>query len=192
MSDLDLKGVWQSEPEKAPPTMNVAEVQSKASNFETKIKRRNLIEWLACLVVVGLHAHDAFDSANKLILIGNLIVVFAGLFIAVVLWRKGRVSLDADPTLDAVGFIKAHAHALETQAKLLSRVPLWYLSPIAIGLSFLFAGRYPTNGQPSMGWLLTVTFVALVFIGITWMNLRAARKLRVDAKALRSELNDQT
>ena len=192
MSDLDLKDLWHSEPEKAPPTMNVAEVQSKACAFETKIKRRNVIEWLACLVVVGLHAHDAFDSANALILTGNLIVVFAGLFIAVVLWRKGRVSLDADLTLGAVEFINAHANALDAQAKLLSRVPLWYLSPIAIGLGFLFAGRYPTNGQPSMGWLLTVTFVTLVFVGIAWMNLRAARKMRDDAEALRSELNDQT
>ena len=192
MSDLDLRDLWHSDPIADPPTMNVAEVQSKASAFETKIKRRNLIEWLACLVVVGLHAHDAFDSANALILTGNLIVVFAGLFIAVVLWRKGRVSLDADPTLDAVGFINAHAHALEAQAKLLSRVPLWYLSPIAIGLGFLFAGRYPTNGQPSIAWLLTITFVALVFISIAWMNLRAARKLRIDAKSLRSEFDDHS
>ena len=189
MSDLDLKELWYSEPEKAPPTMNVAEVQSKASAFETKIKRRNILEWLACVVVVGLHAHDAFDSANALILTGNLIVVFAGLFITMVLWRKGRVSLDADPALDSVGFMHAHANSLDAQAKLLARVPLWYLSPIAIGLGFLFAGRYPSDGQPSMGWLLTVTFVALVFVGIAWMNLRAARKMRNDARALRSDLN---
>ena len=117
MSDLDLKELWYSEPEKAPPTMNVAEVQSKASAFETKIKRRNILEWLACVVVVGLHAHDAFDAANALILIGNLIVIFAGLFIAAVLWRKGRVSLDADPTLNSVGFMHAHADALDAQAK---------------------------------------------------------------------------
>jgi hypothetical protein len=187
MNDIDLKNLWQSSPVDADRRINIDTIRAKANVFEAKIKRRNAIEWIACTLVIALHARDALESANTLILTGNLVVVLGGLFIAMVLWRKGRVSLKADPALDSVGFIHEHANALDDQAKLLARVPSWYLSPFVIGLGFLFAGRYPAEGKSPMAWIITLAVVVMVFLSVAGLNLRAARKLRREAEFLRDE-----
>ncbi len=188
MNDLDLKDLWQSDPDNASLSLDSTQAQEKAHAFERKIKRRNQIEWIACLVVVLLHLRDLLNAENVFLVLGNGIIVLGGIYIASVLWRKGRVSLDADPALDTVAFIHEHANALDAQAKLLSRVPAWYLSPIALGLGLIFTGRFPSHAQALTPWLLTVAVVIVIFVGVAWYNLRTAHRLSTDAQALRASI----
>ena len=192
MNDLDLKDLWQSTPVKSTPVLDVDRVKIEAHRFERKIRRRNVLEWLACAIIVGLHIRDLFESENLWMLLGNGTIVLGGAYIALVLWRRGRVTLDADPNQDTIAFIEAHATALEAQAKLLAKVPLWYLSPLALGIALQLVGRSIAAGKTSTGVLLAAGLVAVTFLGVAWLNIRSARKLNAEAGALRASLETRS
>ena len=99
------------------------------------------------MVVVGLHA-DAFGAANALILIGNLIVIFAGLFIAAVLWQRACRWMLIQPWTRLV--YACHADALDAQAKLLARVR-WYQRQLPSGLASLLDAIHWTGSRPWAG-----------------------------------------
>ena len=189
MNDPDLKALWQSSDEDGELTMSVDEVRSRAERFEAKIKRRNVLEWLASAFVIYFFGTDALEAETTGLLVGNLIMVAAAIGISVYLWRRGQVQLAFDPTQDTRTFVVAHATALEDQARLLSRVPIWYLSPFAVGLMVLMASRFPTGDRSLTPWWGTVAIIMVVYAGIWWLNYRGAHTLRSQAASLLEELD---
>ncbi len=189
MSDSDLKALWQSSDEGEELTMSVEEVRSRAQAFEAKIKRRNMLEWAASALVIYLFGTDALDAESTGILVGNLIMVVAAIGISVYLWRKGQVQLHFDPTQDTRTFALAHADALQAQARLLSQVPIWYLGPLALGLTVLMVSRFPSDGRGLTSWIGTTAIIVVVYAGIWWLNHRGAQKLRTQAAELLEELD---
>jgi hypothetical protein len=189
MSDLDLKKLWQSDEPDDGPTMDLESVKKQAQAFERKIRRRNALEWIASAFVVVFFGTDALDSETTAVAVGNTLIALAAIGISVYLWRKGRVELNVDPTMDAMGFAEAQAGAMEEQARLLAWVPLWYLGPLAVGMVVLMIGRFPTDGRGLVPWALTAGVVAVVFAGVAWLNIRGARKLRTQAGDLRAEID---
>ena len=72
MNDLDLKALWQSA--KPSPTFQVdlETVKTRAARFDAQIRRRNLMEWLASILVMFLFGYDAFVADDTLEMLGNL------------------------------------------------------------------------------------------------------------------------
>ena len=188
MSDFDLRGLWQgSTPEG--PSVDPEAVKTQARAFEQKIRRRNLVEWTAAALVVVSFGGRAVYADDWVVVAGNVLVALAALFIAVYFWRNGQVELTLDPTADTRSFLESHARAVEAQAQLVARAPLWYLGPLTVGMLVLVAGRRPPAAAPLGPGAATVGFVASVFLGVLVIQLRAARKLRAQARALRAELD---
>jgi len=183
MNDLDLKTLWKEQP-MTPATITLDDIKTSAAKFERTTKWRNIREWAAVLFVVPVFSWLAISTSSLLTRAGALCIVAAAIFIAFVLWRYGRTKVVADAKLDTRAFAHAHAEELRDQAKLLRRVPLWYLSPLAVGLLLMHAGSYPAPGQPLGFWLGYLGLVIALYAGIGILNLRAAKKLGDKADAL--------
>ena len=134
MSDVDLKDLWRSDDSQGVPTIDLDAIKNEAKGFESKIKRRNVVEWIACLIVAGFYFRDALNANHMLSVFGNAFVLASAAFIAVVLWKRGRLGPQPEPNLDAMSFCRAYAANLDAQAKLLEQVHRWYLGPIAFGV----------------------------------------------------------
>ena len=189
MSDLDLKTLWQEEAPEHTPAFDLDAVKARALRFEAQVRRRNLLEWLAGSFVFVWFGYEALLANTPLLIVGNGMIALAAVGLSIYLWRNGRVHVDADASLDACAYVEAQAQTLEKQAQLLAQAPLWYVAPLAAGVAVRMAARIPGGGQSLAPWALAVGFVALVFIGIAWFNIRGAGKLRREAAELRAELN---
>jgi hypothetical protein len=188
MNDLDLKALWQGAEDDEPP-VDFEEMQSRASAFERKVRRRNALEWLASVFVILWFGRDAVYAETSVEMVGNWLVVGATIGVAVYLYLKGRVTVEVDPGQDTRTYVEAHANALDEQSRLLATVPLWYLGPLSVGMGVLMLGRMPIDGRPMGGWLGVVGLVIITFLGIAWLNRRGARTLRDEATSLRAELD---
>ena len=188
MSELDLKALWNSGERPDEPHIDIAALEARGAGFERATRRRNLMEWGACVVVVFWVGHDALNSANALQLSGRLLVIAAAIGCSIYLYLRGRVMNAVNPEDDTRAFLESTAASLEKQANLLATVPLWYLTPFGIGIMLQLMGTLPPDRFASGTWWGVVTLVIIVFVIIGWFNLRRARALQEEANALRAEL----
>ena len=187
MSDLDLKALWQqSAPEQA-PAFDLAAVKARAERFEARVRRRNRMEWLAGAVVFLWFGYHALVAEAPLLIAGNAVIALSAVGLSLYLWRYGRVRGEVDMSLDACAYVEAQAQTLDAQAKLLAQAPLWYVAPLALGMAVRMAASMPTGEERMLPWMLTLGFVATVFTGVAWLNVRGARALRREAAELRAE-----
>ena len=187
MNDLDLKALWQTASDDRPP-VDIEAVKEQAHRFQRKIRRRNALEWLAAGAVVVLFGRGALGAESFVLQLGHAMIVAAAVGIAVFLWRKGRVDLAFDPTVDTQTFVRAHADALLGQARLLATAPLWYVLPIALGVTLLVGARFPEPGSMMWPWLLSTALNVLILAAVAWVNLRASQKLRAEAEVVLATL----
>jgi len=187
MSEFDLKALWQHEETNPPLRFDLDAVKRRAQQFEAKVRRRNALEWIAAAFVFVWFGGDALGSETMGLMVGNAIIALAAVGLSFYLWRHGRIQGEADPSLDACAFVAAQAQNLERQAHLLAQAPLWYVSPLALGVLVLHAARIPPGGRALLVWSLVGSFFVLVFAGVTWMNRRGAKRLRAEAARIRVE-----
>ena len=186
MSDLDLKTLWQQGTPEQPPAFDLDAVKARARRFEARVRRRNLLEWLAGSVVFMWFGYEALLANTTPLLVGNAMIALAAVGLSVYLWKNGRVHIDPDASLDVCAYVEAQALTLDKQAKLLAQAPLWYVAPLAVGMAVRMAASMPTGDKSLVPWALVVGFVTLVFSAIVWFNLRGAKKLRREAAELRA------
>lgn len=87
------------------------------------------------------------------------------------LWRRGR----SEPIPSGAPVIAHHRAQLERQRAALASVFWWYLLPLLPGLALFLYAAAPTR-EPWIG-AASATFCAVVFVGVWWLNHRAARAL---------------
>ena len=189
MSELDLKALWNAQEPGEELSVDIDVIQARAAEFESKVRRRNILEWMASALLVLWVGYDALGTTDTLQLVGQIIIIFAAIGVSAYLYLRGRVTMEIDPTCDTRSYVEAVASSLDAQAKLLDRVPIWYLAPFAIGLAVQFVGYMPPDGAPTATWWVVVSSVGTVFLVIAWLNLSRARSLRREAVELRSQLD---
>jgi hypothetical protein len=110
---------------------------------------------------------------------GCLLILVGTGFIAGVVWSYALSYrlLRSHPASDA-GFWR---EAFQAQAKLLRLVPLWYCAPIGVG-AILFVA--PTAAWEFVPFLMVAGLFVVVFVGIVWINRRAAVCIEESAKLL--------
>jgi hypothetical protein len=175
--DEDLKDLWQSQD--VPKTeIDMQALSIKATDFQKTIKRRNLLEYVAALLVVPVFVYVALGSAHVLTRIGAILLIM-GIGVMVTHIRlRGHASSEAPPVDGPTERLVAwHRAELERQRQLLLRVPVWYVGPLMPGFAFFFAGfmvkspeRWPTH-------LVVCAIVIATMSGILWANRAGARKL---------------
>ena len=175
------KAAWQeSAAEATPPGLDA--IRAGADRFYRQVRRRNRIEYVACALVIPCFTAYTFLLSSPVARIGAFLVVLATLFVA---WRLHRhASADAPPEAEAARPLIAHQRAqLARQRDALASVWRWYLLPFVPGLGLMvFAPAVERGSQVllemSVGNWISLAVLVAVFIGIGWLNLRAARLLQ--------------
>jgi hypothetical protein len=182
---INPKELWQSQPEEE-MNMTLATIRSKSLKFQTKIRRRNIREYVAAAVSIAAYGAYIVYLPNVLQKIGSCLIVL-GVF-AVIYWlHKGGSSKEVPVDSSAQDCLDFHRQELRRQRDLLLQVGSRYLAPLVPGLAIFFAGTWIESAVDSKGVLfmtLIAVLVAAVFGGVYWLNARAAKKLQQELDAL--------
>lgn len=178
--DDNIQQVWQSQPTEG-VRMSTEQLQAGATQFQRRIQRRNLREYLASAAVVLFFAYQFRHGGDPLACVGAALLIAGTLYVAWSLHAKGSSrSLPGDAGL--MSLIEFQRRELVRQRDLLRSIWRWYLGPLVPGFALLiFAfGRANPAHYPFMGLVIAVyvAVVAAVFFGIAMLNKIAARRLQ--------------
>lgn len=185
MSDHEpVQNLWQNQPQDD-FTMSIEDIRLKASKFQGTISARNMRELVVgaiLLVVFGIFAWTAkspLDQAAELLSAAG---------VAFIMWQLMRQARAA--TIDEVCLVtdwaQFHRAQLVRQRDALRGVWVWYLAPlvpggvlhwIAVSQADLAKGNL-IAALASTG--LGILVMVLVFGGILWLNLKAAKGIQAE------------
>lgn len=172
----DPRNIWQTQ-EVEEMRFSVEELRAKAAKFQRRIRRRNLREYLAALIVIVLFGVAAWKTPQIVPRVGFALVIAGAIFYIWYLRRWGSTRpLPADMgSADCAGFYRSE---LERQRDLLQSVWKWALGPVIPGVALLAVYNI-TSVSPARRWQ-QVGYVLLetaIFASVVWLNMRAARRL---------------
>jgi hypothetical protein len=162
--------------------MTLAEIYQRARTFETKVRRRNAREYIACAIVILAFLPVLFHRASWMMQAGGALTIAATVIVAWQLHRRGaaRRLPEGDETLVAF-----HREELMRQRDALRSIGRWYLAPFIPGMILLLMGRWFQSHAPHrpvgldhLIILLCSAIVALVFLVIWLLNQRGADRLQ--------------
>jgi hypothetical protein len=172
----DFRNLWQSQ-EVEEMKISITELRAKATAFETRIRRRNLREQVACLFVIVAFGWAFFKSPATVPRIGFGLFVAGAIYVAWHLRAKGTANaLPAD--IGSANCLEFYRKELEKQRDLLQDIWKWYLGPLIPGMAILVVGGI-LNAPPDRRWFSSTyaVFCVALFWGIGQFNFRAARRL---------------
>src|SRR6202008_183036 len=82
----DLKDLWQSQPQEDGP-MPLDQIRAKAGAFQKKIRRRNLVEYAAMVVVVAAFSPLLLRTDSWMMQAGGALIILATVFVG---WQLHR------------------------------------------------------------------------------------------------------
>ena len=184
----DLRTIWQSMPVET-IAVSADEMRAKAQAFQTKVRRRNRIEYVATAFVVTTFSwYATFPSKTWLWPIANIMIIVGVLVVAANLHRRARAGV-APETGSAAMLIDFQRSELVRQRDALRTVWLWYVLPVAPGVIAWFiaaaiglAEKNPERTLLALGG--TALVVTLVFATIILLNLLGAARLQRAIDAL--------
>jgi hypothetical protein len=172
----DLRTLWQSQEVKE-MKFSVEELRAKAAKFQRGIRRRNLREYLAGLVVIVSFGVEFWNAKHMVPRIALASLIAGVIFYIWYLRQKGSgMLLPANMgRADCVGFYR---NELERQRDLLHSIWKWAFGPIIPGVALL-AIYSITSVAPARRWQQVgyVLLEAAIFSTVVWLNMRAARRL---------------
>lgn len=182
MNDHDLQALWKSQSAPHYP-FDIARV---AAEFEKSVRRRTLRESIATAIIVPLCLVLSFTTQSAM----GLGFALLALGLLVMLWQLRLRTSRQDAEL-GVPLLAHHRQRLLRERDALRSAWRWYLGPMVPGL-VLFLVAYFVEIAPrsprAMGMgILTSLLCVATFLGIAWMNARAARKLTLELDALSLE-----
>lgn len=175
-----LKQAWQASAQDA-ALPALPEIRAGVDRFHRVIRRRNLIEYAASVLVVGFFGFGALTGAirDPIAQTGAWLIVLGTIFVA---WQlHTRASAIEPPAVEGALPILIHQRAqLVRQRDALASVGLWYLAPFAPGLLLMLLAPGIRHGIGALGtgaWIAVAINLAM-FGGIWWLNRYGARRLQ--------------
>ncbi|TMM49881.1 hypothetical protein [Qipengyuania marisflavi] len=163
--------------------------EKRNSRFERTVRRRNLLEFAAGLVVIltmGSAAIAAMIASDFLMAGAQASLVFG---VVAVLWklRCDGSNLVRTPEMPCRDYFR---HQLVRQRDLLRTVPKWYLAPMIPGVLAIY-GLVTAQVASRHGWATALDGVwlplggtALFFGFVAWLNAKTAQGLDQQIAAL--------
>lgn len=180
-SDFDPQSLWQNQATEHDP-MTVAQIHEKARAFQSRIRRRNLTEYIACVFVIAGFIPALLQHRSWMMQAGALLIMAATIFVAWQLHRRGS-SRPAPAGGDAL--MTTYRQELVRQRDALRSIGAWYLAPFAPGMALLMLGRWfqlhaahRAVGLDHLIILLGTAIAALVFLVVWLLNQRGADRLQ--------------
>lgn len=189
MTDRDpLQTLWTSQAQ-APFSMSLGELHARAARFQSRIRRRNLIEYLASAFVISVFGWIGLGAPTPMIQIGAGLIVLSTLFVCWKLHQLARAATNEEMR-QAQSWADFHRGELTRQRDALAKVWQWYLAPFAPGMLVFLAGAAFTPETPAplparaVIFGLGVCVVGITFAAVHWLNSRAAAALTREIAAL--------
>ncbi|MEM9572055.1 MAG: hypothetical protein AAF996_11350 [Pseudomonadota bacterium] len=189
MTDQDpLRDLWATD-QGDKFTMSIAELSARSDRFRSKIKRRNLTEYLAAVLVIGIFGWLAYSIPVLSVRIGAGLIILAAIYIS---WQLNKVASVDTGEAPVDNLANMHRRELVRQRDALRSVWRWYLLPFVPGIVVFTLGTTIEAGASVPLWAVIVTsivslgFSGAIFFGVWAMNAYAARKLDEQIKELDS------
>jgi hypothetical protein len=173
-----------------PTRFNGEDLRSRMNKFERTIRRRNLREYVAAGLVIGVFAYYDWVFPTLLLRIGCGLLILGTAYVAYQLHRKASAR-PAPAEMGLRNCVQFQRSELERQRDALRAVWSWYLSPFLPGMSLFLlglfqftknvteaAGRPFNTGAAVAGLTLVAGCVGMVFVAIWLLNRRAANELQ--------------
>ena len=158
------------------------DIRSKRTMFERNIRRRNFFEYAAGALIIGTFGWVAwltFAAGEFLVSASWASLIICTVIVLLNLRRVGSV-LPANPEVSCNEHLRVQ---MVHQHNALSSVSRWYVGPFVPGMVFVVGAMTELTARTT-GWALAVAgmafpalLIATIFLGVIWLNKRAARGL---------------
>jgi hypothetical protein len=190
MSDHDpLQKLWTQQTQE-PFTMSLADVHLHAQRFQSRIRNRNMIEYVAAATVVAVFGWTAVTVPEPIVRAGAGLIMAGALYVCWQLYRLGRAATRSELAAGAQSWAAYHRGELVRQREALHTVWSWYLAPFVPGMVVFLAGVSFTETNPAplaarlAVFLAGAGLMAAVFAVIAWLNAQAVKKIDAQIAAL--------
>ena len=190
MSDHDpLQKLWTQQSHE-PFTMSLADVHLHAQKFQSRVRLRNTIEYVAAAFVVAVFAWTAATVPEPIVQAGAGLIMAGALYVCWQLYRLGRAATRGELDAGAQSWTTFHRGELVRQREALRTVWSWYLAPFVPGMVVFLAGVAFTEANPApfparlAVFLVGVGLMAAVFAAVGWLNALGVKKLDSEIAAL--------
>lgn len=182
-----VQELWQTQPVEG-IKMSAEEIHRRAAKFERKIRWRNVREYLASLIAVGLFVYFFVTTQDVLSRVTFALFIGAMLWIVISLhWRGWAKKIPEG--VDTLTGLRFYRSELERQYRVVKGVWWWYLAPLVPGFvvyTIGYAIKFPRS-RAWAGLILMDVIVAGMFYLIWRMNMQAARCLTRIIEELKGE-----
>ncbi|MGE6696956.1 hypothetical protein ACQKH5_04635 [Hyphomonas sp. NPDC076900] len=189
MSDHDpLRDLWAGQ-QTGEFSIPLEEIRRKARGFQKTIRWRNIREYAASALVIGVFGWMAVIIPEPVVKAGCILTVLGALYVCWKLHTMARAA-GAEEMNAAESLADFHRKELLRQRAALASVWRWYLLPFVPGMAVFLLGvsLSPDNPAPlaaKLGVLAFAVFIeAAVFGAIWWLNAQAAKALDKEIAAL--------
>jgi hypothetical protein len=175
--------------------MSISDLTARSHRFQSRIKRRNLTEYLAAIIVIVAFGWIAMAAPVWPIRIGAILIISAAVYIS---WKLHQIgSAEAAPHApSAETLANHHRDELVRQRDALKSVWRWYLLPFVPGMTVFSIGTAlesaAASGAPVWVTLamssVSLGIMAAVFYAIYALNAHAANKLDAEIDALEAAM----
>jgi hypothetical protein len=171
----ELEALWKTQP--VDPAVRGEEMRklvlNKTEKFDRAIRRRNMRETVAAVIVAVAFTVIAWGQHNGIERAGSIILVASSLWIIYYMLRQGAEPADPSPDQTLAGYQYALVRKYDHQIRLLRNVKFWYLLPMYVGLLTGSAGMLKEKAERGpLTWVdaLFPAIYTLIFAGIWWLN----------------------
>ena len=180
MNSDPVKQAWLSSVEigGSPP---LDDVRRSADKFYRRIWWRNMIEYVACAVVVVMGTYRAFTWEHPVHKAGFVLLVAAAIYAP---WQLHRRTSPARPEMGlGMPIYEFLRGQLVRQRDALKNIFWWYILPFIPGMALVFAGNgfvaeIEAAGPPIWArWTILAGF-GVFFALVIWLNRVVARRMQ--------------
>jgi len=170
--------------------MSLADVHLHAQRFQSRIRNRNMIEYVAAGSVVAFFVWMIATVPEPIVQVGSGLIVLGALYVCWKLYQLGRAATRSEMDAGAESWASFHRAELVRQREALRTVWSWYLAPFLPGVLVFLAGVSFTPANPAplparLGvFLAGLGLMAAVFAVIWLLNAVAAKKLDAQIAAM--------
>lgn len=190
-----MKEVWMADNSQAPSVSEVLQfVRARSDRFDSRVKRRNWIEWGACLFILAVAGYCLPHADNTAdIILGSSLAAYA-IIVAVGIWSTGRSTSTPDPAVRRSAYRDALEEKFAKQIRLAKNLKYWYILPLPV-LTAIHRGVKIAEAQEvgdSIGrHIFAFVVVCTASIFVWWLNeSRAVKVLRKEWDQIRRALDE--
>lgn len=175
--------LWRSQT-KEEPEMTLEEIRRKALQFQQRIARRNVREYVSIGVATCLFIGLAWFLPGPVLKTGAVLILI-GAWLNVYQLRRDGSAREVPAEASAGECLEFHRRELIRQKSLLDRVGRWQIGPVLPGMAVFVAGAWML--KPGFSMAVSTALTVAVFAFVYRLNVCEAKRLQREIDALGRE-----